>query len=114
MTTEARANARGFSSSQLLHFRHRMRQEALLNHRARADHDMIRSAFELAGPKEVAGWALFGLSAVVGQGGSAFSDGRCIGAGTIDILREDLASAGLGDGKNGFRFPVDGRDVEPG
>jgi hypothetical protein len=36
----------------------------------------------------------------------AFVDEKCVGAGTVENFRQDLADAGLGDGHLGFSFPI--------
>jgi hypothetical protein len=36
----------------------------------------------------------------------AFVDGTCVGSGAVEVFRNDLAEAGLGDGHLGFSFPI--------
>ena len=75
---------------------------------------MIRGALDVADETHVAGWLYSESSDLHGRVVLAFSAGRCIGAGTIEIYREDLLAAGLGHGKHGFRFPIDTTGVAPG
>ena len=67
---------------------------------------MIRGAIEVAQEKLVSGWI---YSSEVGLRGTlvlAFSGKRCIGSGRVEIFRQDLFDAKLGDGYCGFHFPV--------
>jgi hypothetical protein len=75
---------------------------------------MIRGALEVANQVEVSGWLYSSQLDLRGTVVLAFSGGRCLGAGSIEVFREDLLAAQLGDGMHGFRFPIDGRGVDPG
>ena len=67
---------------------------------------MMRGAIDLAHPHRIGGWIYCGLGAVAEQTVLAFVDGECVGAGRVEVVREDLKRAGLGDGKLGFSFPI--------
>lgn len=67
---------------------------------------MLRGAIDLVHADQIGGW----LYSEVEHAGElkvlAYVDEKCVGAGTVDIMREDLKSAGLGDGFHGFSFPI--------
>lgn len=67
---------------------------------------MMRGAIDLVQPQRIAGWIYCGPVATAAPTVLAFVDGRCVGAGRIDLVREDLKQAGLGDGRLGFSFPI--------
>ncbi len=67
---------------------------------------MIRGAIEVAQEKLVAGWIYSSEVQLRGALLLAFSGERCVGAGRVEIFRQDLFDAKLGDGYCGFHFPV--------
>ncbi|MFJ5486634.1 hypothetical protein ACIKTA_02895 [Hansschlegelia beijingensis] len=73
---------------------------------------MLRGYIENIGDGFISGWVHSDEVDVARRLLLAFLDGRCVGAGHIDIHRPDLEAAGLGDGTRGFHFPVDVRDQE--
>jgi hypothetical protein len=75
---------------------------------------MIRGALEVADDKIVAGWLYSATIDLNGRLVQAFSAGRCIGTGKIELFRADLKAVGFGHGKYGFHFPIDTSGVEPG
>ncbi len=67
---------------------------------------MIRGAIEVAQEKLVSGWIYSSEVALRGTLLLAFSGKRCVGSGRVEIFRQDLFDAQLGDGYCGFHFPV--------
>ncbi|MET0258236.1 MAG: hypothetical protein ABW179_06605 [Methylobacterium sp.] len=67
---------------------------------------MIRGHIDLATHGRVEGWIYSDRMKLTGAQVLAFHDETCVGGGTIEIFRRDLADAGLGDGFVGFGFPV--------
>ena len=67
---------------------------------------MIRGAIEVANATLVQGWLYCSFRSLGDETVLAFIGSRCIGAGKIELLREDLRAAGLGDGLAGFSFKV--------
>jgi hypothetical protein len=67
---------------------------------------MLKGAIDHVSSTEVGGWLYSEAASVRNRTVLAFLENACIGAGRIEIFREDLAEAGLGDGFLGFRFPV--------
>ncbi len=67
---------------------------------------MLIGAIESSSPDHVSGWIHSGAADVGGALLLAFLDQRCVGAGRVEIFRQDLADAGLGDGRRGFHFPI--------
>lgn len=65
---------------------------------------MLRGAIERVDEMHIQGWVFSPLVKVKGLKLLAFHGTRCAGAGIVEIFREDLAKAGLGDGYCGFRF----------
>lgn len=75
---------------------------------------MIKGAIESVTPTLVSGWIYSGLAPLRDALILAFSNGLCIGTGTVARFRQDLADAGLDDGYLGFSFPItlpEGADV---
>ncbi len=66
---------------------------------------MIRGAIEVAQEKLVSGW-IYSSAGLRGSLVLAFSGKRCVGSGKVEIFRQDLLDAKLGDGFCGFHFPV--------
>jgi len=75
---------------------------------------LIRGSPDVADETHVTSWLYSPTVDLRGKVVLAFSADRCIGAGMIEIFREDLLAAGLGHGKHGFRFPIGTRNVMPG
>ena len=67
---------------------------------------MIRGAVDYIDSERVGGWIHSDAADLRGQMVLAFLDNDCVGAGRIELFRQDLADAGLGDGKVGFNFGV--------
>lgn len=67
---------------------------------------MIRGAIDYADQQRVGGWIYSDVAPVGGRTVLAFLDKDCVGAGGLDIFRQDLADAGLGDGMVGFNFGI--------
>jgi hypothetical protein len=67
---------------------------------------MLRGAIDLIHPEKVGGWMYSETGSVRGATVLAFVDDQCVGSGRIDLFRQDLADAGLGDGFLGFSFPI--------
>jgi hypothetical protein len=67
---------------------------------------MLRGAIDLIHPERVGGWMYSESASVCGATVLAFVDDRCVGSGQIELFRQDLADAGLGDGYLGFSFPI--------
>jgi hypothetical protein len=67
---------------------------------------MLRGALESVSSGVVSGWIYSPVGTVRDGLMLAFLDTTCVGAGRVEIFRQDLADAGLGDGYLGFSFPV--------
>ncbi|WP_279478802.1 hypothetical protein [Aureimonas sp. SK2] len=67
---------------------------------------MIRGHIDLATRARVEGWIHSDRLRLRGATVLAFHDDQCVGGGTVEVFRQDLADAGLGDGFVGFGFPV--------
>ncbi|KAB0679033.1 hypothetical protein [Aureimonas leprariae] len=67
---------------------------------------MIRGHIDFVSRTRVEGWIASDRLNLTGARVLAFVDEACIGGGTVDRFRQDLADAGLGDGVAGFRFPI--------
>lgn len=67
---------------------------------------MIRGAVDYIDNERVGGWIHSDAADLRGQMVLAFLENNCVGAGRIEIFRQDLADAGLGDGQVGFNFGV--------
>lgn len=72
---------------------------------------MIRGHIDFVSRDRVEGWIASERLRLTGAKVLAFVDETCVGGGTVDIFRQDLADAGLGDGVVGFRIPI---ALEPG
>jgi len=68
---------------------------------------MIRGTIEYVSERQIGGWVYSPYIETRDQTVMAFLDGKCIGAGRVEIFRQDLADAGLGDGFQGFNFPIE-------
>ncbi|WP_152044601.1 hypothetical protein [Aureimonas psammosilenae] len=67
---------------------------------------MIHGHIDFVSRARVEGWIASRRVALTGARVLAFVDETCIGGGTVDLFRQDLADAGFGEGKVGFRFPI--------
>lgn len=67
---------------------------------------MLRGAIDFYDGLSVGGWVYTPGAAPGGLSLLAFVDDACVGTGRADRFRQDLADAGLGDGRCGFNFPV--------
>ncbi len=67
---------------------------------------MIRGAIEIAEPARVVGWIVSSATSLRGQTVLAFSGVQCVGAGAVNVFRQDLLMADLRDGHAGFDFPI--------
>jgi hypothetical protein len=67
---------------------------------------MLRGSLEFVSPAIVSGWIYSPVAEVRNHLVLAFVDQTCVGQGRVEFFRQDLASAGLGDGFLGFHFPV--------
>jgi hypothetical protein len=75
---------------------------------------MLRGAIDHTTPNTLSGWIFSPVKPVRGETVLAFVDGVCIGAGKVELFRQDLLDAGLDDGHLGFHFgitPLQPRDV---
>jgi len=71
---------------------------------------MLRGAIDLVQSDRIGGWIYSDYGKVSDHAILAFVDGQCVGAGRVDLLREDLKAAGLGDGRLGFNFEISLRE----
>ncbi len=67
---------------------------------------MIRGAIEVADEHVVSGWIYSDAINLRDTLVLAFSGQRCVGAGRVEVFRQDLLDAKLGDGFCGFHFNV--------
>ena len=67
---------------------------------------MIRGNIELVTPESVQGWIYTEDLKIREKVLLAFWADRCVGSGRVNVFRNDLANAGLGDGFLGFHFPI--------
>ncbi len=67
---------------------------------------MLKGAIDHVAAGEVGGWIYSPSGSLRNQTVLAFVNDVCIGGGPVEMYREDLAEAGLGDGYVGFKFPV--------
>jgi hypothetical protein len=67
---------------------------------------MLRGAIDYSDGWRIGGWLYSAELPLRDRPVLAFVDGACVGAGKIDVFRQDLADAGLGDGHSGFDFPI--------
>ena len=73
---------------------------------------MLKGAIDHISPNEIGGWIYSATASLRNHTVLAFIDDACIGAGRVDLYREDLADAGLGDGFLGFKFPVNLANID--
>ncbi len=67
---------------------------------------MLKGAIDHVQAGEIGGWIYSESQSLRDRTVLAFLNDVCIGAGPVEMYREDLADAGLGDGYVGFKFPV--------
>src|SRR5271166_3794771 len=67
---------------------------------------MLRGAIDLIRPDRIGGWIYSAFGEVSENKVLAYLDDTCVGSGEIDILRDDLKNAGLGNGMLGFSFAI--------
>lgn len=67
---------------------------------------MLRGAIERVSEEGICGWLWCSDAALRGKTVLAFLDDECLGAGSIDLFRQDILDAGLGDGYAGFHFDL--------
>jgi hypothetical protein len=67
---------------------------------------MIRGHIDFVSRARVEGWLFCERLNLSGASVLAFVDEACVGGGRVELLRQDLLDAGLGDGRVGFGFPV--------
>ena len=67
---------------------------------------MLRGYVENVSDSTVSGWFYSEETSLKGRTVLAFVDNDCVGAGQIELFRQDLLDAGLGDGFLGFSFFV--------
>jgi hypothetical protein len=67
---------------------------------------MLRGAIDLVQSDRIGGWIYSDVGEVGDRTVLAYVGGQCVGAGRVDLLREDLRAAGLGDGRLGFSFGI--------
>lgn len=68
---------------------------------------MIHGHIDFVSRTRVEGWMHSERVSLVGAHLLAFIDDAPVGGGDIGIFREDLQKAGIGDGRGGFRFPIE-------
>lgn len=73
---------------------------------------MIIGSIEFCSGYEVGGWLYSPKVELSGETVLAFLDGVCVGSGEISLHRQDLADAGLGNGRLGFTFPITLPDMD--
>jgi hypothetical protein len=67
---------------------------------------VLKGAIDHVKAGEIGGWIYSESKPLRDCKVLAFLNDACIGGGLVDMFREDLAEAGLGDGYVGFKFPV--------
>lgn len=67
---------------------------------------VIRGSIEIATTELIQGWIHVEQSVVRDRVVLAFCGEECVGSSTINLFRDDLASAGMGDGYLGFAISV--------
>jgi len=67
---------------------------------------VLKGAIDHVKAGEIGGWIYSESQSLRDRTVLAFLNDVCIGGGTVEMYREDLAEAGLGDGYVGFKFPV--------
>jgi hypothetical protein len=67
---------------------------------------MIRGTIETVSGSMIRGWIFSPEVSLRGRSVLAFLDGQCVGAGEVNVFREDIRDAGLGDGHAGFEFEI--------
>ncbi|ALN74897.1 hypothetical protein [Aureimonas sp. AU20] len=67
---------------------------------------MIQGHIDFVSRSRVEGWVSSPQWPLRGARVLAFVDETCVGGGIVELFRQDLADAGVGDGFVGFRIPV--------
>jgi hypothetical protein len=67
---------------------------------------MFRGAIEAINVDSISGWVYSDDANLTGRTLLAFVGDACVGAGKVDVFRQDLKDAGLGDGRFGFSFGI--------
>lgn len=67
---------------------------------------MFRGNIDFASRTRVEGWVYCERLSLVGARVHAFVDDECVGSGVVDLFRQDLVEAGVGDGLGGFNFSI--------
>jgi hypothetical protein len=67
---------------------------------------MFRGNIDHASRTHIAGWVYCERQSLVGARVHAFVDEQCVGSGVVELFRQDLVEAGVGDGRGGFNFAI--------
>ena len=67
---------------------------------------MIRGAIDYITPERIGGWLHSDKEVLRDKIVLAFMDEACIGSGTVNLFRQDIADSGLSDGFSGFSFSI--------
>jgi hypothetical protein len=67
---------------------------------------MFLGNIDFASRTHVEGWVYCARLSLVGARVHAFVDDHCVGTGIVDLYRQDLVEAGVGDGLGGFSFSI--------
>lgn len=67
---------------------------------------MFRGNIDFASRTRIEGWVHCSRWSLVGARVHAFIDEACVGSGVVDLFRQDLVTAGVGDGLGGFNFAI--------
>jgi hypothetical protein len=67
---------------------------------------VIRGNIDAVSRTRVEGWMYSEQVSLTGARVLAFVDDDCVGTGVVDLFRQDLVDARLGDGMAGFSFPI--------
>jgi hypothetical protein len=67
---------------------------------------MFRGNIDFASRTRVEGWVYCERQSLVGARVHAFVEDACVGTGRVELFRQDLVEAGVGDGRGGFSFAV--------
>jgi hypothetical protein len=67
---------------------------------------MFRGNIDFVSRTRIEGWVYCTHWSLVGAQVHAFIDDECVGTGLVDLFRQDLVTAGVGDGRGGFNFAI--------
>jgi hypothetical protein len=67
---------------------------------------MFRGNIDFVTRTHIEGWVYCTRLTLVGARVHAFVDDECVGSGVVDLFRQDLVEAGVGDGLGGFNFAI--------